>query len=128
MLEISKTETGQLRLGIAGGNSIHLDTREALGLLARLSDLLPTMPAPDLRVTQDEDGGTVLVCPHCERPTVPVEVDAAVRRNEADFASPEWGPALYVVSSEENFETMGWRCRKCEGVVSVPGEIGVTFS
>lgn len=114
-----------------GGELVALTTADALDLFERLSGLLPTMPAPELRSAQDEDGNEVYVCPSCERehlfdqaePSL-IEVDADVRHNDAFVV--EQGD-VHSVQGEQDYATMLFLCGYCEKPVSLPGSADVTW-
>lgn len=111
----------------SGDDVVELTVDEALALFGRLSGLLPSMPAPELRRGQDEDGADVWVCPHCE---AELNEDGDVIEYDShqgeSFAELD-GDDLHVHQVDTTRETMAYLCGRCRRVVDVPGEISVNW-
>lgn len=125
----SLTDLGTLQVqrGLA---AMTFSPEEAVALLGHLVDLLPRITAPEL---QQGEGGN-LICPHCDQIHVPgtgdgpvVEVDADTRRN-GSYSWLSGDPHVSISQGEINYSTMVFLTTCCGRVVSIPGEVSVTWS
>jgi hypothetical protein len=119
---VTRTEAGTLVVR-SGDDAVELNTDEALALFGHLSGHLPMMPAPE--ITRD---GEHWKCPHCtvvlgyDEGDV-IEYDSHQGESSAEFD----GDNLYVSQVDTERATMAWMCGHCRRVVTVPGEIEVTW-
>lgn len=133
MINIRITEHGTLEIASPVEDAaVHLTTADALELFERLTGLLPTLPAPELRRGQNAEGNDVLVCPRCDgehlydqaEPSL-IECDADLRRNDAYVT--EDGD-VHVVQGDGEYTTMLFLCGYCLKPVDPPEDADVTWA
>jgi len=83
-------------------------------LFQKLSISVQTLGFDEFTIVTDDDGDTHLKCPHCGSTDGIIEIDMAMRHNDAEAYFKDGSlDSIDVSQSQSDFETLAYACAAC---------------